>query len=333
MNEKTRVKWSQVKAEVDKAFEFFDSQQVKPTLRTLYYRLVSVGVLPHTKAAYTTLSRRFVDWRKAGFYTWDALSDNTRITLGDTNDDCFDEGEIEELKANIEIQLDNISLGEILNQLFDHLTPYFHFERWALQPNIVEVWVEKEALSKTLEAWLSDKSIKIRVNRGYSSWTFIYNNVQELGGILANHDKIVILYLGDHDPSGLDIDRFLNMALDQFGIAPDQVEFRRFALTQDQINRYNLPPIEVNINDSRANGYLQIHGNRAWELDALFAYAPEEFKRELRETVDSYFDKSIYEKLNDRANELADEADEIIADAKDRAVEKIKASIKEALNP
>lgn len=324
------LRWSRVKTEVDKAFEFFNSQQVKPTLRTLYYRLVSVEVLPHTRAAYTTLSRRFVDWRKAGHYPWDCLADNTRIVLGDTADDCFDGGEIEGLRSDVEAQLERISLDEILSQLFDHLEPYFKFERWAHQPNAVEVWVEKEALSRTLEAWLSDLSIKIRVNRGYSSWTFIYNNVMELEGILEKHNRIAILYLGDHDPSGLDIDRFLTEALDHFGIDPGRVEFRRFALTQDQINRYGLPPIEVNARDSRASGYLQIYGNRAWELDALFAYAPEEFKRELREAVDSYFDESIYESLEEKANELANEAAEIITDAKDRAVERIKVAVGEA---
>ena len=321
------IKWSEVKAEIDKALEYFDGQGVRPSLRTLYYRLVSVGVLPHTNSAYKTLSRKCVEWRMAGHYAWNFLQDATRITLGRIEDGIYDGGEIEELKTGVDARLNSIDLDEILNSLFDDLTPYFKHERWASQPTVVEVWVEKEALAQTLSVWLEDKSTIIRVNRGYSSWTFIYNNVRELRETIERHDKVVILYLGDHDPSGLDIDRFLAEALAAFRIDPDKVEFQRFALTQEQIDRSQLPPIEVNVKDSRAAGYIQEYGDRAWELDALLAYAPEEFKEELREAVDSYFDEKTAKVVVDRASELEDEAEGIIEDAKENAIGVIKKAI------
>ncbi|MBA7594641.1 hypothetical protein ES703_01588 [subsurface metagenome] len=323
------VKWSEVKAEIDKALEYFDGQGIRPSLRTLYYRLVSVGILPHSTSAYKTLSRKCVEWRMAGHYAWDFLQDATRITLGHIDDNIYDGGEIEKLKAGAGARLNSIDLDKILDSLFDDLSPYFFHGRWATQPNIVEAWVEKEALAQTLSAWLRDKSIIIRVNRGYSSWTFIYNNVCELRETIKRHDKVVILYLGDHDPSGLDIDRFLAEALAAFRIDPDKVEFQRFALTQEQINRSQLPPIEVNVKDSRAAGYIQTYGDRAWELDALLAYAPEKFKKELRKTVDSYFDKEIAERVSNRASELADDAGEILEDAKENAIGVIKKAIEE----
>jgi len=324
------VKWAEVKAEIDKALEYFDGQGIRPSLRTLYYRLVSVGILPHSTSAYKTLSRKCVEWRMAGHYSWDFLQDATRITLGRIDDDIYDGGEIEELKTSVDAQLNSIDLDKILDSLFDDLSPYFNHGRWATQPVIVEIWVEKEALAQTLSAWLGDKSIIIRVNRGYSSWTFIYNNVCELRETIKKHDKVVILYLGDHDPSGLDIDRFLAEALAAFRIDPDKVKFQRFGLTQEQIDCNKLPPIEVNVKDSRAAGYIQTYGNRAWELDALLAYAPEEFKKELRKAVDSYFDEEIAERVKDRASELEDEAGGILEDAKENAVEVIKKAIEEA---
>jgi len=323
------VKWATIKTETDKAFEYFASIQVKPSLRTLYYRLVSIEALPHSRSAYATLSRKFVEWRKAGYYPWDALSDATRIKIGGASDEIYDGGEIETFKSDVENQLNDINLDKILSELFDHLVPRFDYGRWANQLEIVEVWVEKEAMAQTLQAWLADKSITIRVNRGYSSWTFIYNNVCELSEVIEKHDRIIILYLGDFDPSGLDIDRFLSEALGYFGIDPEKIEFRRFALTEDQISRYNLPPIGVNVKDSRAGRYLQLYGNRAWELDALLAYAPEDFRRELREVVDDHYDESIAEGVADRAGELEDDAGEILSDVKERAVEIIKKAVLE----
>jgi hypothetical protein len=323
------VKWADIKTEIDKALEFFAAQGVKPSLRTLYYRLVSVKALPHTNSAYKTLSRKLVEWRKEGHYDWDFLQDATRIVMGYPDDGTYNEGEIAAFERNIDNQLGEISLDKILSELFDHLEPSFDYGRWATQPNIVEVWVEKEAMAQTLSAWLKDKSVTIRVNRGYSSWTFIYNNVRDLSEIVDRHDKIIILYCGDHDPSGLDIDRFLDEALDYFGIDPEKIEFRRFALTQNQINRYQLPPIEVNEKDPRAGGYVQLYGNRAWELDALLAYAPEDFKVDLRGAVDSYYDGAIAQKVSDRADELGDQAGEILDRAKEQAVEIIREAVKD----
>lgn len=323
------VKWSEVKTEIDKALEYFASEGVKPSLRTLYYRLISVNVLPHSTSAYKTLSRKCVEWRKRGDYNWDFLSDATRIVIGEVDDEIYDDGKIDRFKADVDEQLDEISLETILNELFDHLKPGFGYGRWANQPNIVEVWVEKEALAKTISAWLGDKSIIIRVNRGYSSWTFIYNNIRELSEIIGRHEKVVILYLGDFDPSGLDIDRFLSDALEFFGIDPQKIEFSRFALTQDQINRYQLPPIGVNPRDSRAEGYVQNYGNHAWELDALLAYAPEDFRKELREVVDDHYDEKTVRDVSVRATELRNLADVILTDAKNRAVARIKEAIQE----
>jgi hypothetical protein len=321
------VNWSKVKLEVDRALEYFDTLGVKPSLRTLYYRLVSVGALPHTDSAYKTLSRKCVEWRMEGHYPWDFLSDTTRVRLGGTNDEIYDEGEIERFESELEDQLEEVSLEKILSELFDHLMPSFDFGRWANQPTVVEVWVEKEAMAKTLSAWLMDKYITIRVNRGYSSWTFIYDNVNDLGEIADRHDKVAILYLGDFDPSGLDIDRFLAEALEYFGIDPEKIEFRRFALTQEQIDRYSLPPIEVNGRDPRAGRYIQIYGDRAWELDALLAYAPEEFRRELRDAVDNYFDEDVASEVESRANELMDQAYELLRDVKKRAIKRIREAV------
>jgi len=52
-----------------------------------------------------------------------------------------------------------------------------------------------------------------------------------------------MLYFGDFDPSGIDIERDLSKRLERYG-AEDFI-VQRIALTNEQIKEYNLPPIPV----------------------------------------------------------------------------------------
>jgi hypothetical protein len=58
-------------------------QNIAPTLRTMFYRLVSLQVIPNTNQAYKSLSRETVKARKSGIIPWDAFSDEGRLVLGD----------------------------------------------------------------------------------------------------------------------------------------------------------------------------------------------------------------------------------------------------------
>jgi hypothetical protein len=62
---------------------------------------------------------------------------------------------------------------------------------------------------------------------------------------LKHPDKrIHILYFGDFDPSGEDMDRHLVDALSYFfDLDRYLVDFERIAVTEDQIDEYDLPPI------------------------------------------------------------------------------------------
>ena len=321
------VKWDKVLAEVDEALEYFSSQGVKPTLRTLFYYLVSKNIIPNTRSSYKQLSRKLVNARKQGRYEWDFLEDKTRLVYGNIDDGRFRDDEVERFERTLQARLEELDIDKMLAETFDYLQPFITVGRWAEQPYAVEIWIEKEALSSTIQNWTEGLGVLIRVNRGYSSWTFIYNNVQALKYELEKHDKIIILYLGDLDPSGVDIERFLKEALDYFGLPEDKVQLIRLAVTPEQVRKYNLPPrpedAETLAKLQRDPRYKNYEHEYIVELDSLVAYVPEEFRRILIEAIYSYWDREIYEKLRAKAEELRSQVKQLLEDYKAKAKQKI----------
>jgi hypothetical protein len=87
-------------------------------------------------------------------------------------------------------------------------------------------------------------------------------------------DKVLVIYLGDHDPNGIDITRDITSRFEMFmsgdGFDPSQVEVRRIALNLDQVRQYNPPPNPAKETDSRFQSYVREFGvTDSWELDAL----------------------------------------------------------------
>jgi DNA topoisomerase VI subunit A len=196
------------------------------------------------------------------------------------------------------------------------------------QKYYVEIWIEKSALRATFKNYLEEYKVALVPSRGYSSWTFLKeanDRIQEN----ADGKTPLILYFGDFDPSGVDIERFLRESMNgYFGI---DMEVIRIGVTKDQIEEYNLPTtpddaeeIEKLQRDSRYNRWE--HGNYRVELDALLAFVPDEFERIVKESVANYFDEDVYADVL----EQQEEAKELISKKlKAELPQKIKDLMKE----
>jgi len=330
-----KVNWSQVIEVIrNEIIPFFESQGVKPTLRTIFYALVSRNVIPNTKSSYKTLSRKLVKARQQGIFEWDFIEDKVRYVVERFDDYMIDESRIERTKVRAKERLEEINIKELIDDWFDFIVPSTSIGFWANQPIIPEIWIEKEALVETIKNWVWDLEINIRVNRGYSSWTFIYENVKALRSILQNHEKVVVLYLGDLDPSGVDIERFLKEALEYFNIL-GRVELVRVAVTEEQVEKYGLPPrpedAETLAKLQRDPRYKSYTRKYIVELDALIAYVPEEFRKILRETILKYHNEEIYEECKKKAKEIREKCRKIVEEYKKEALRKILEEAKKLL--
>lgn len=293
----TRIDWKSVVERVKFELPWFRDRDIKPTLRTLFYRLISLEVIPNTSQAYKQLSSVTVKARKTGKLRWDSFSDEGRLVLMDF---------IEEYRTPQ--QFVQVGIDFLKNASQNYTVP-----RWYKQPHYVEVWIEKLALADTFSSFLKGRDVRITVNRGYSGWSFLYENCMRLLEIKRSGNEIHILYFGDFDPSGDDMDNHLDSALCYFGLG--DIDLQRVAVIEEQIEQFNLPVVPESQetikkvkSDTRTNSFIEKYGKLyVVELDALLAIVPDEFKRILHESVDQFFDQRIYQAvLSDHQPELLD---------------------------
>lgn len=266
----------------------YQAQGYSLTLRQVYYQFVARGLIPNNMKSYKNLGSVINDGRLAGLIDWDAIEDRTRNLQG---------------YNYIETVADALRAAE--RSLI--------VDKWADQDVHVEVWVEKEALVGVVGGICSRLEVDYLACRGYVSQSEQYNAGQRFQGRVSDGKKVIILHLGDHDPSGIDMTRDNQERLNLF--TQNEVEVRRLALNMDQVRAYNPPPNPAKLTDSRVGGYIKRFGNQSWELDAL---EPSFIEQLIRENVEELRDMEKW----DAAEARQADKRELIADMRRDAMRK-----------
>lgn len=229
--------------QIDAITQDYIEQGFVLTLRQLYYQLVSKNVIPNTERSYKNVGNLVNDGRMAGHIDWDAIEDRTRAFI-----------DRPKWKSG----------GEILNAVADQ----YHQDLWVDQDYRAFVLVEKEALAGVLEGVCHDMDVPLLACRGYPSVTVIREfALRRIAPALKKGQRPLIVHLGDHDPSGIDMTRDLEDRLALFIGQP--VKLRRIALNMDQVEELRLPPNPAKVTDARFESYSQKFGDESWELDAI----------------------------------------------------------------
>ena len=105
-------------------------------------------------------------------------------------------------------------------------------------------------------------------SRGYSSLKLQHDVAQMLLARYARYRQAPPIYfVSDLDPSGLDLQRAWEKALENFGVLHLT---KRIGLTpQVQDPDLDRLAIEVKPSDSRAKTFVEQYGDRCWEADVL----------------------------------------------------------------
>jgi len=224
----------------------YQAQGFSLTLRQLYYQFVARGLLANTEKSYNKLGNIVSDARRAGLIDWDAIEDRTRY-------------------------LRKLPSWDKPQSILESARDSYHRDLWASQSKRLEVWIEKDALVGVIETVCQENDIPFFSCRGYVSdsemWSAAIRRIWK--HYKDNGQDTLILHLGDHDPSGIDMTRDIENRLDFFTYYRTDLEVRRIALTMEQIEYKNPPPNPAKITDSRYADYASKYGDESWELDAL----------------------------------------------------------------
>lgn len=229
------------------------------TVRQIYYQFVSRGLFPddrrwkwinnkwkrdpngskNAQPNYTWLAGIINKARLAGLIDWDSFVDRLRIIQ--KNSHWENPADIIETCAR-QFRLDT---------------------RWN-QDYYIEVWIEKDALIGVIESTCKELDVPYFACRGFVSQSAMYEAALRIKA--RRQSKAIILHLGDHDPSGLDMTRDIT---DRLNLFESGAMVRRIALTMEQIKLYNPPHDPARVTDSRYEKYRKEYGENSWELDAL----------------------------------------------------------------
>ena len=159
------------------------------------------------------------------------------------------------------------SIAENPGDIIESAIYSFHVDKWKEQEFQIEVWIEKEALAGVISKICRELDIPYFSCKGYTSQSEMWKAAQRLIEHQYKGKTPIILHLGDHDPSGVDMTRDIKDRLELFTYGT--IEVKRIALNFDQIEAYKPPPNPAKITDTRAKAYIYEFGNDSWELDAL----------------------------------------------------------------
>ena len=263
----------------------YHNQGYALTLRQLYYQLVSRDIIPNNINEYKKIGHVVNHGRLSALLDWSMIEDRIRIPKG--NQHWTDPKQV---------------IDAAINSYYRH--------RWEGQEYYIEVWCEKDAVSNILEPVCRLYDVVFLANRGYSSQTAMYDASKRIQRNESMGKTVKIIYLGDHDPSGIDMVRDIQERLGLFLNCPGKYfeDVNRLALNRDQVRRYNPPENPAKIQDSRYLSYVKKFGKSSWELDAL---EPKILHDMLTNLIKSFIDFNLWDQVIDLENEHKNKISEL----------------------
>lgn len=245
--------------------EYADSLPL--TVRQVFYRLVAAHDYPKDERAYARLGEMLVRARRAGVIPFAALRDDGAVIAG---------------SPGFHGKPDFLAAVRAAAEAYGR-------NRLEGQAASVELWVEAGGMVPQLERVADPLGVLVYSSGGFDSLTVKYDAARRFA---ERARPSVVLHVGDFDPSGLSIFDSVSEDVDAMVAdlgAVDSVEFRRVAVTEEQIERYNLATSPAKTTDRRGGWE-----GRTVQAEAL---APDELAAEVRRALERELDADVLDRL------------------------------------
>jgi hypothetical protein len=171
-----------------------------------------------------------------------------------------------------------------------NLAQTYRRDLWADAEDYVEIWCEKDALAGVIMEETDPLDVPLLVAKGYTSKSFAFEAAKNLE-VVGEDRNIYVYHLGDSDPSGEDAARDVEEKLRRYASGVE-IHFKRLAVLDEQIERWNLPLRPNKPGDSRTKKFHRPAGSV--ELDAIPA---RELRKLVRDTIMRHVDEDLHARL------------------------------------
>jgi hypothetical protein len=235
------------------------------TVRGNMYLVVSAGWLPDTsKKSYDRIQRLLNRLREVGAVPWSWVVDTVRSTI-------------------------KPSSWSGLADFADTVREAYRLDFWSRLPEYVEVIVEKDTVAGKLAEVTREYDVPLHPIRGYNSQTFCRR-------IAAGWDEITkpitVYYMGDHDPSGRDLERDVRERLTRY--SKKDFTWKRLAISPEQFEEYAIRPLAPKKSDKRYRWFVGRGWHDCAEVEAVPAT---ELRAILRGAIESHIPAGEWARL------------------------------------
>jgi hypothetical protein len=214
------------------------------TVRGVMYAVVSAGWLPDTsRKSYLRIQRILDSLRKLRIIPFKWIVDNIRST-------------------------EKPSSWSGLADFADTVRDAYRRDFWASLPEYVCIIVEKDTVAGRIAPVTREYDVPLHPLRGFSSTSFAYSIADEWRRI---EKPIFAYYIGDHDPSGRDIERSIGQRLTE--LSEREFSWDRLAVEPEHFEQFNIIPLEPKKKDTRYRRFAERYGERCAEVEAVPADA------------------------------------------------------------
>ena len=229
----------------DEMLRQYHRQGYRLTVRSCYYRLLSLGMIESSQAEYKAVQQAIKKGRMAGRIAWNHISDNSR-------------------------RLEQVATWDNAGELLFAAGAQYRRDIWESQQFRPEIWIEKAGLGGVVHKVCNELCLPYFATKGYSSITALKDAATRYNRYIDQGQTPVCLYFGDADPSGMQIfDSLINNLSVFMKDNISKMIFRRVALMPLQARELNLLPFPVKATDTRHRKYVEKYGDTCWEVDAL----------------------------------------------------------------
>lgn len=211
-----RRRWTQAAlAELDNQIVAVLAEDWPQSVRHVFYRMTDprlAAPVPKTEDGYRRVQRRCLELRRGGVIPYGWIVDATR--RGHFTPTYGSGGEFVAAMASA-----------------------YRGTLWTADLPLVEVWAESRSIAATLESECRRLAVALYPSGGFASDTLVHEAAEDIDR--RDHDRAVVLYVGDFDPAGVLIDRDIEDKLRGHLTTP--LEFRRLAINREQIAAFDLP--------------------------------------------------------------------------------------------